>query len=129
MANWLNSTTPANRGNSMAGLDACLGAARSALAGFELQALPLAAIAGALLLVVLIRALLAQRVPSISVEPITGASQGHCWLPAAAHCAHLATIRGRGAAAESMAAGPASGGGWRRRRRRSVGAQRRVRAR
>ncbi|PRW57735.1 Aldehyde dehydrogenase 22A1 [Chlorella sorokiniana] len=56
----------------MAGLDACLGAARAALAGFELQALPLAAIAGALLLVVLIRALLAQRVPSITVEPITG---------------------------------------------------------
>lgn len=61
---------------SMAGLEDCLGAARAALDGFELQALPLAAIAGALLLALLIRALLAQRVPSITVEPVTGAAQG-----------------------------------------------------
>lgn len=61
----------------MAALQDCLGGARAALAGFEQQvlALPLAAIAGVLLLVVLIAKLLAQRVPSISVEPIaiTGA--------------------------------------------------------
>ena len=60
----------------MAGLEDCLGAARAALDGFELQALPLAAIAGAMLLALLIRALLAQRVPSITVEPVTGAAQG-----------------------------------------------------